>query len=79
MIYLYSKERDLKDSAVVLKKSKSPYDKVRSKVNNNRSLTLDKNNIRESQFYKEKLSKIYQILKTARKETDKISKIKEIM
>lgn len=48
MIYLYSKERDLKDSAVVLKKSKSPYDKVRSKVNNNRSLTLDKNNIRES-------------------------------
>jgi hypothetical protein len=57
-----------------LRKSKSPYDNVRPKVNN-RSVTLGKSPRRESQYFIEKLSKIREILKHGKKEGDKLSKI----
>ena len=66
-----------KDSLKNIRKSKSPYDNVKSKINN-RSLTLDKPR-RESEYLKDKLSKIKDILKNGKKEGEKLVKIQEIM
>ena len=44
-----------------LAKSKSPYDKIKSKIGSNRSLTLEKPG-RAEMFYKNKLEKIKEIL-----------------
>jgi RP/EB family microtubule-associated protein len=70
--------KDPKDSSKNIRNSKSPYDNVRSKVNNNRSLTLGKPQ-KESQYFMEKLAKIKEVLKNGKKESDKLNRIQEIM
>jgi RP/EB family microtubule-associated protein len=71
------KEAAKEDSSKNIRKSKSPYDNVKPKINN-RSLTLGKPQ-RESQYFLEKLSKIKEILKNGKKEGDKLNRIQEIM
>jgi RP/EB family microtubule-associated protein len=66
-----------KESSKNIRKSRSPYDNVKSKVNN-RSLTLGKP-ARESQYFQEKLSKIKEVLRNGKKESDKLNRIQEIM
>lgn len=56
-----------------LRKSKSPYDNVKPKINN-RSVTLGKPK-RENQYFLDKLSKIRDILKQGKKQGDKLNKI----
>ena len=71
------REKETKDSSKNIRKSRSPYDNVKPKINN-RSLTLGKPQ-KESIYFLEKLSKIKDILKNGKKEDDKLDRIQQIM
>lgn len=64
--------KENQDSSQNIRKARSPYDNVRSKINN-RSLTLAKPR-RESDYFLKKLSQIKEVMKTGNKE-EKLHKI----
>ena len=69
-------DKDQQESANNLRKARSPYDKVRSKINN-RSLTIGKPK-KESEYFLGKLSEIRNILKNGKKE-DKLAHIEKLL